>query len=393
MSKEIRDQVHFVIIFLLVSFNLRMAFSAADPLLVQIMETRHIGIGSSGLFGLLPIMSLGVAAPLGARLVEWVRPGMLIIYALLFATAGVFWRSSGGIPGLFGGTIVIGLGLGIAGAVILGIARQAVPQHLPELISAYTACVSLGTAVGAGAANPISLLLGGWQQGLMFWAIPLLLATAAWSVLMLKRRESHTRQPAMHAPMLPLLRQHQARMVVLYYLFRVASSWLLIVWLSALLRRRGMPAIEAGLVLSLATACQIPSALLAGIISHWLGGMKHLMTLASLAAIIACWGLLVLPLHWWLGFALLLGLGLGCIFSIGMTLIATTEPNEAGTIALSGLAQGIGFIGGGLLAWLAGLSLQFHAPDMWIAGLYTCFTFTGLFFGLSAANASPRTNA
>ena len=70
-----------------------------------------------------------------------------------------------------------------------------------------------------------------------------------------------------------------------------------------------------------------------------------------------------------------------------------SEQDEAGTIALSGLAQGIGFIGGGLLAWLAGLSLQFPAPDMWIAGLYTCFTFTGLFFGLSAANASPRTNA
>ncbi|MBQ8376829.1 MAG: hypothetical protein IJX33_07275 [Akkermansia sp.] len=224
----------------------------------------------------------------------------------------------------------------------------------------------------------------------MFWALPLLIATAAWSILMLKRREAHARRPALRAPMLPLLRQHRARMVVLYYLFRVASSWLLIVWLSALLRRRGMPAIEAGLVLSLSTACQIPSAMLTGIISHWLGGMGRLMSLASLAAIIACWGLLVLPLHWWLGFALLLGLGLGCIFSIGMTLIAATEPDEAGTIALSGLAQGIGFIGGGILAWLAGMSLLFPAPDLWIAGLYTLFTLTGLFFGLSACKPDAR---
>lgn len=393
MSKENRDRVHFVIIFLLVSFNLRMAFSAADPLLVQIMQSQHIGIGSSGLFGLLPIISLGVAAPLGARLVGWVRPGMLIIYALLFATAGVVWRSSGGIPGLFGGTIIIGLGLGIAGAVILGIARQAVPEHLPELMSAYTACVSLGTAVGAGAANPVSLLLGGWQRGLLFWALPLLLATGAWSTLMLKRRNEHTRQPAMRAPMLPLLKQHEARMVILYYLFRVASSWLLIVWLSALLRRRGMPPIEAGLVLSLATACQIPSALLAGITSQWLGGMNRLMTLASILAVIACWGLLELPLQWWLVFAIMLGLGLGSIFAVGMTLIAATEPDEAGTIALSGLAQGIGFIGGGLLAWVAGLSLQLPAPDLWVAGLYTLFTLTGLYFGLRCSNKTGQFRA
>ncbi len=359
-----------------------MAFSAADPLLVQIMKDQHIGVGSSGLFGLLPIMALGAASPLGARLVEWVRPSLLIIYALLFATAGVMWRSLGGMPGLFGGTVIIGLGLGIAGTVILGVARQVVPQHLPELMSAYTACVSLGTAVGAGASNPVALLMGSWQKGLLFWAIPLLVATAAWSELMLHRRNQHTRQPAMRVSMRPLLQQRKARMVILYYLFRVASSWLLIVWLSALLRRRGMPPVESGLVLSLATACQIPSSLLSGIFSNWLGSMKRLMVVASLLAIVACWGLLMAPLHWWLVFAILLGVGLGSIFTVGMTLIAETEPDESGTIALSGLAQGIGFIGGGLLAWVAGLSLRLPHPDIWVAGLYSLFTLTGLVFGL-----------
>ena len=384
MKQETRthDTAHFIIIFLLVSFNLRMAFSAADPLLVQIMQSQHLGVSSSGLFGLLPIMALGVAAPIGARLVAWVKPGMLIIYALLIATAGVFLRSSGGMTGLFGGTIIIGLGLGVAGSVILGVARQVVPDHVPELMSAYSACVSLGTAVGAGAANPVALLLGGWRPGLLFWGIPLLLATGMWAILMLHRRNRHTRQPAMKAPMLPLLRQPGARMVTLYYLFRVASSWLLIVWLAALLRRRGMPAVEAGLVLSLATACQIPSALLAGIMSRWLGGMRRLMLLATLVAVGACWGLLLGPLHIWLLFATALGIGLGSIFAVGMTLIAATEPDEAGTIALSGLAQGVGFIGGGLLAWLAGLSLNLPGPDWWIAGLYTAFAITGLYFGL-----------
>ena len=47
------------------------------------MHDLGLGISSSGLFGLLPVMSLGVAAPLGARLVAWVRPGYLIIYAML----------------------------------------------------------------------------------------------------------------------------------------------------------------------------------------------------------------------------------------------------------------------------------------------------------------------
>lgn len=381
---------HFIIIFLLVSLNLRMAFSAADPLLVSLMRDLGLGISSSGLFGLLPVMALGIAAPLGARLVAWVRPGFLIIYAMLAAVGGVIWRSYGGIPGLFGGTIIIGLGLGIAGSVILGVVKQVEKAHLPTLMSAYTACVSLGTAIGSGAANPVAHWLGGWQHGLLFWGLPLLVACALWGELVLHSRNLHTQQHTLNAPILPLLRKRSSIMVALYYLFRVASAWLLIVWLSTLLRRRGLGADEAGLVLATATICQIPFALAAEALTRLLGGMGRLMTTATLAAIVACWGLLAAPLTLWVVFAPLLGFGMGSIFALGMTLIATTEPDEAGTIALSGLAQGVGFIGGGLLAWAAGLSLSLPQPDLWLATLYTLLALCGLCFGLQCTKRPVR---
>ena len=113
-----------------------------------------------------------------------------------------------------------------------------------------------------------------------------------------------------------------------------------------------------------------------------LGGTARLMLAGTLAGVVACWGLLVAPLSLWVLFAILLGFGMGSIFAIGMTLIATTEPDEAGTIALSGLAQGVGFIGGGLLAWAAGLSLRLPMPDLWLASLYTLLAVCGLAFGL-----------
>lgn len=373
---------HFIIIFLLISLNLRTAFSAADPLLTQVRHALGLGVGSSGLFALLPIMALGVAAPMGARLVEWIRPGHLITAAMFVATAGVVWRSSGTIDGLFGGTIIIGFGLGIAGSVILGIVKQAVPFHLPEVMSAYTACVSLGTAIGSGAAVPLAHLLDGWQAGLLFWALPMLLATLLWAHMMHHRPDIHSGQAATRRPMWPLLKQRNACMVTLYYLFRVASSWLLIVWLATLLHLRGMDTVKAGLVLSLATACQIPSALLAGLAIRWLGGIRRLMTIATLLAVAACWGLLVAPAGFWLISAMALGVGLGSIFSVGMTLIAATEPDESGTIALSGLAQGIGFTGGGLLAWAAGAGMNTSHPALALTLLYTVFALSGLYFGL-----------
>ena len=373
---------HFIIIFLLVSLNLRTAFSAADPLLSQIRQALGMGIGSSGLFALLPIIALGIASPAGARLVEWIRPVNLVSYAMLLATAGVLWRSSGHLTGLFCGTVVIGLGLGVAGSVILGIVKQTVPSHLPEVMSAYTACVSLGTAVGSGAAVPMARLLDGWQEGLLFWALPMLLSTLLWALMTRSGHQAPARSEAMRVPMLPLLRRANARMVIFYYLFRVASSWLLIVWLATLLHLRGMDTIKAGLILSLTTACQIPSALLSGVIIRWLGGLRLLMSLATLLTVAACWGLLVASSGFCIVSAMALGVGLGCIFSVGMTLIASTEPDEGSTIALSGLAQGIGFTGGGLLAWLAGAGMKTPQPTLTLSILYTLFALSGLYFGL-----------
>ena len=366
-----------------------MAFSAADPLLVFLMRDLGLGISSSGLFGLLPIISLGVAAPLGAVAARHIRPGVLIIYALCLSILGVIWRSYGGVPGLFCGTIIIGLGLGIAGSIILGVGKQVIPDKQPELMSAYTACVSLGTAVGSGAADPMALLLGGWQHGLLFWALPLLIATILWGELTLRTRQTHIRQTALKTPLLPLLKQGKARMVTLFYMFRVAGAWLLIVWLATLLRDRGMPLVEAGLVLSVATAFQIPGSLLSGIISRWLGGMDKLMILSILLSVAACWGILEAPLQLWLLFAIFLGFGLGGVFAVGMTLIVESAADESGTIALSGLAQGIGFTCGGLLAWCCGLCMQAEYRDVWMGCLYTTLALSGLVCGLSAWRSKP----
>ncbi len=382
-------RAHFVIIFLLVSFNLRMSFSAADPLLVFLMRDLRLDIGFGGLFGMLPIMALGVAAPLGAILSRNISPRKLIIYSLLFSLIGVIWRSYGGVLGLFGGTVIIGLGLGIAGSVILGVAKQVLPDHLPELMGAYTACVSLGTAVGAGCAAPLALALGGWQHGLVFWGLPLLFATLLWTELTLQTKHTGMQQRVLHTPMLPLLKNAQARMITLFYLFRVAGAWLLIVWLSTLMRDRGLAIVEAGLVLSFATACQIPGSLLSGILMQRLGGARALLTPGIILTIGACWGLLKAPLQLWMLFAALLGLGLGCVFSIGMTLITQSQDNEDATVALSGLAQGVGFTCGGLLAWIGGLCMQWEHRDLWMGLIYSVFALAGLYCGLRSTKFHP----
>lgn len=373
---------HFIIVFLFICLNLRLSFSAADPVLPIMMRDLGMHVRSSSLFALLPVMSLGIAAPLSARLVSLLRPRALISWALLLAIGGIVWRSYGGGLGLFGGTFAIGIGLGMAGSAILGVVKDLFPDHIPALMGAYTACVCLGTSLGSAAGDPMLLMMGGWQSGLLFWVWPLALALLLWVELSLRPHPLNLREQKLHASIAPLLRQKKAWWVSLFYLFRVAGAWTLIVWLATLMHGRGLSLEESGLVLGLATACEIPSALLSSHFSRWLGSRSRLMCVAIPLSIVSAFGLLVGPLPWWPLFSVLFGLCIGAIFSLGMTLIVDNSADPAATVALSGMAQGFGFIFGGLLAWAASAVMNWRHPQLWMACVYSLFALAGLFCGL-----------
>lgn len=374
--------VHFIIVFLFICLNLRASVSATDPILTIMMRDLGLHVASSSLFALLPIMALGVAAPLGAWLVSLVRPRHLIAYALLLAMAGIAWRSYGGGVGLYGGTAIIGLGLGIAGSVILGVVKDLFPHRVPELMGAYTACVCLGTSIGSAASDPLTIALGGWQSGLLFWVGPLALALVLWVELIHRAHPFNLNSDTMHAPILPLLRQSKAWWVSLFYVFRVAGSWTLIVWLAALLHRRGLPLEEAGLAVGMVTACEIPSTLLSGHFVMWLGSRERLLWIAAPLSVAAVFGLMLGPLAWWPLFSVIFGLCIGTIFTLGMTLIVENSPDSATTVALSGMSQGMGFILGGLLAWAASGIIDLPHPHLSMAIIYTLFAIASLTTGL-----------
>lgn len=380
---------HFLWIFLLISFNLRVSFSAADPLLGTIMGDLGLGVESSGLFALLPVMALGIAAPLSIRLVNHLSPRYLIAAALALALFGVLWRSTGGLSGLYAGTLCLGLGLGTTGSVITGLVKQVWPQKSSTLMGAYTACVCLGTSLGGASADWLSLELGSWREALLCWAAPLAITLVWWWVHIHRNHPANIRHLTLQCSITPLLREPKAWCISVFYLFRVAGAWLVIVWISTLMRRRGLPAEEAGLVMAVATVSEIPASLATAKIARCIGGTLRLMQLVLPGSAFACLALLLAPLTWWPVFSVLFGVCIGCIFTLGMTLMVEQAADESTTVALSGMAQGVGFIGGGLLAWVCSYPMEWPHPDWWLGGLYTVFALAGLLFGRRSTSGTP----
>lgn len=179
-SGGIRGKMLLFVAFLIVCFNLRTGFDSPDPLLGTIERDMGLSLENSGLFALLPVFVLGVAAPISPRVARWMTPWKIIFWFQLLAVAGIFWRSWDGVAGLYGGMVLMGLGMGIAGAAIPGLIKHQFPDHASAMMGVYSAMIGVGSAAASGLSVPISNMLGGWRFGLGVWIIPILLGMLVW---------------------------------------------------------------------------------------------------------------------------------------------------------------------------------------------------------------------
>ena len=185
-SGGIRGKMLLFAAFLIVCFNLRTGFDSPDPLLGTIERDMGLSLENSGLFALLPVFVLGVAAPISPRVARRMTPWKIIFWFQLLAVAGIFWRSWDGVAGLYGGMVLMGLGMGIAGAAIPGLIKHQFPDRASAMMGVYSAMIGVGSAAASGLSVPLSNMLGGWRFGLGIWIIPILLGMLVWGAYFLR---------------------------------------------------------------------------------------------------------------------------------------------------------------------------------------------------------------
>lgn len=320
ISGGIRGKMLLFVAFLIVCFNLRTGFDSPDPLLGTIERDMGLSLENSGLFALLPVFVLGVAAPISPRVARWMTPWKIIFWFQLLAVAGIFWRSWDGVAGLYGGMVLMGLGMGIAGAAIPGLIKHQFPDHASAMMGVYSAMIGVGSAAASGLSVPISNMLGGWRFGLGIWIIPILLGMLVWGAYFL-RHPAGVFQSDPAASGHNLLRSGKAWQVTVFYLSRVGAAYFFYTWIPIFLRQRGMSYEDAGFILSVAMFAQLPATLSAHVLEKATGGRGLLIVMAMALAALSCWGILYLPLDWALWMAILFGLATGTVFSRGMALM------------------------------------------------------------------------
>ncbi|TXS93067.1 MFS transporter [Parahaliea maris] len=347
----------------LVALNLRPALSSVSPLLARLQADLALSPAAVGALTTVPVLCLGLFAPLAPRLSHRLGIERALSFALLLLGSALLLRAQHQLFSLFAGTILAGAAIGIGGTLLPVLVKREMPERADLLTGVYTMALCLGGALGAGLSVPLAGLLGGWAPSIAFWALPAAIALIAWRGLVAHLWPQHTAdRPRERHP--GLSRNALAWQVTVLMGTQSSIAYIVFGWLPVLLLQRGIGEATAGLMLGFSVLTQLVSALAA----PWLGRLGRdqrpaLVGLLSLAAVGFALAMLGPASLVWPAMVLL-GLGLGGTFSLALTLLVLRSATPAIAGQLSGMAQGMGyciaalgpFAVGLLLDWKVGLA-------------------------------------
>jgi CP family cyanate transporter-like MFS transporter len=201
--------------------------------------------------------------------------------------------------------------------------------------------------------------VGGWSLALAVWAVPAVLALAAWAPV----ARQVARPEAAASPRLPwrdgfarLAAAHQAAASLLVY------GWM--TWLAPYVTSWGWSPRDAGLLLAVWAAAQVPGALVIPALAERTGRWRFWSGVALASTALGTFGLLVAPLPPvagpWL-WAVLVGIGSGAGFPLGLAVVAWRTPDAAASAATSGMALGVGYTVAGIGPFVMGALIDLSA--------------------------------
>lgn len=368
----------------LVALNLRPALSSMAPVLGQVSEGLGLNASAAGLLTTLPVLCLGLFAPLAPILARRFGSERVILGILLTLALGILLRSALGATGVFVGSLIAGASIGIIGVLLPGIVKRDFPAHAGTLTGVYTMALCFGAAMAAGSTVPLSWYFGdSWAMGLGFWLLPALLAMLVWSP---QARNGHGAHQVAYR-VRGLWRDRLAWQVTLYMGLQSSLAYIVFGWLPSILIGRGLSPTEAGLVLSGSVLVQLISSLSAPWLATRGKDQRLAIVVVMLVTLGGLFGCLYAPISGLWGWAILLGLGQGGTFALALTLIVLRSKDSHVAANLSSMAQGVGYTLASMGPFAVGLVHDLTGGWAAVGWIFAVLGLGAIVFGLGAGRA------
>jgi CP family cyanate transporter-like MFS transporter len=368
------------------AFCLRLVFASLSVRLPEVVHETGMTAWQVGLLTTLPVLCLGLCAPLAPRLAHRLGTERALFGALALIGLGTAGRALGAVWALFAFSILAGAAIAIANVLLPTLVKRDFEDRTAIVTGAYVTAISGGAALAAAVTVPIETALGGgWRVGLSIWAAPVVGALLLWSLQLGRKVE---RDDLVVEPVVGLWRDRLAWSVALFMGLQSALAFCVLGWLAPILRERGLDAVTAGLVLSVLIVVQLATSLTVPSLATRKPAQSMIAVVLSVAAAAGLLGLLLAPLSGVWVWAVIQGLAQGGLFALALTMVLLRSPNSHVASHLSGMAQSVGYVPAAFAPLSVGLVRQWTGGFQAVAGRVVVIGAGLVVTGLIAGRAS-----
>lgn len=333
--------------FLLAALNLRIAIAAVSPVLGEIQRDNGLPSAVAGLLTTIPIMCFGLFAFTAPRLTRHLGVNRLMTLAMILLTGGIALYLQPSVPAPFAATLVVGAAIAVGNVLMPGVAKRDFGARTPAMMGLYSMCLFIGPALSAGLTVPLESATGlGWRDVLGLWAVPAVIAVAVWAP---RARHDGTPPPrAAGQPAGPRLGElwHDpvAWSVTAFMGLQSLGYYSMLTWLPTIFTDHGMPAAQAGWMLSFSSFPGVVAALGTPLLERRMR-RRYLLVIATVTLCATGYiGAATDPVPLAYLWMTALGLGQGAAITLALGYIVARSPDTAHTGQLSTMAQGVGYV-------------------------------------------------
>jgi len=377
-----------ILAIVIVSINLRPAITSVGPLIGMIRTDLGLEHWSAGLLTSLPLFAFAIMSPIVPQLANRFTNERMMVFGLFVVMLGIGLRSIPYKVLLFGGTILLGIGIAICNVLLPSIVKERFPQKIGLMTGVYSTTMGVFAAIASGLSAPLATKLSlGWQLSLLLWIIPALIGMIVW-IFFARNNEQNDKRSLKFIQSFDqqIWKSPLAWQIAFFMGLQSSLFYITVSWLPEILQFIGQDVNTAGWMLSYAQFIGLPIGFLIPVLA---GRMKRQFSLVLILGLLAFVGFSGLLFTSSFGLIMLsitfIGITVGGTFPLALTFLALRARTAQQASYLSGMAQSVGYLIAALGPILMGL--LFDLTKSWSVPLIVLMIITLLtiIFGLSSS--------
>lgn len=375
-KEEIRKKnIALIAAIMVTALCLRAPITGIGTLIGMIGKEIPLTGSSAGMLTTIPLLVFALLSVGISQIADRMGAGGCMFNCMVLMCLGILLRCVLGAGGLFGGTLLIGVGIAAGNVLIAAIVKAYFPDRIGLMTGIYATVMSVAGGISSGISAPLAEHFG-WRAALLIWIGLAVFATLLWLPVLscstdgvlpqgnLKRtvRDAAARRNAAMAGLanMSILTAHRteegrgrpsiarsgmAWAIVFYFGIQSLFFYTFVAWMPAMIQTKGFDADTAGFFTSAFILIGIPATLFAPIFTEREGDECIFNVILSMMFVVG-----VLLLMRGEHSAVLMtgticcGLAAGACFSQSMALFGLRTRDAHDAAALSGLAQSVGYL-------------------------------------------------